>query len=575
MTKRSTTCALLLGCVAAYTSPGYAGQVVIENGHYRFHEDFAWSGNHAATIGRDGHRATTVWMAEDDWDARGGTGFIQVTPLTDDGVAVTNAFHVDIHKASSTDPRNGVLSNTVYALGGNGDAGIGIMHLDYQDIVSARLRNPLLISATQPGVVRFHAPLFVTTGHWWEIALTPVGELMGAEHSSVPSVESPLPFAEGDAAQPGPGSDALGPGANSLNVVAIGTADYPCRGFPGWRTRFGVSKTVAGVKSHDVTPGMDQADFLPTDPTQANTLVLWEIQFFPDQVTLAADLDGDGTVTLLESWPVTIEWPEVHLHLVGVAYQATHHPDDECNLGHQRELQWRDVSAYPVKYARTAVFPKNEGTVQVPKELGFWRIDLRDIQRTGVVDGVAQPNSEPFTPEHPGAYCRDGGFPCFSGSGADRTLSFTLPSSATIGLSEALLVSDLKDAAPASTHASVRATLNGQDLGRFPEHDSVLSDPQFYPEWVRRSVPIPPDAIRGGANTLQLTLEDGAYVDRLEIELLYGSRMSALFADGFEPSAPSGGTSRSVRRSLGALGITYPLAPVGARGHLLHRCDDD
>ena len=117
-------------------------------------------------------------------------------------------------------------------------------------------------------------------------------------------------------------------------------------------------------------------------------------------VALSFDPEGDGSMTLLESWPVQIPWPEVHLHLIAVAYQATHHPPQgPCHLGHIRELAWRNVTAFPVKYARTDVFPRNVGVQQVPKELGFMAYDLRDIQRFGAaVDGA---------PQHPASLDRD------------------------------------------------------------------------------------------------------------------------------------------------------------------------
>lgn len=550
-------------------SAAFAGHVVVDNGRYRFVEDFRFSGNHAAAIG--GGTATTVWLDESSWDARGDTAYIAVEPGTDDGQTFTNRFHADIHKAASSDPRSGVLDNTVYALGGDGSAGVGILHVDYQDIVSARLRNPLLIDAAQPGVVRFYAPIFNTTGHWWEIAITPADQVLGGEHTTVPSVNSGLPDPVGTGAQPGPGHDAAAP---SLNLVAFGTYDYACQGSPGWRVRFGVSKTDGGVRSHYVTPNVAQTDFVPTDPAQANTLVLWEVRYFPDHVALAADLDGDGTVTALESWPVTVPWSEVHVHLMAVGYQSTHHPASPCNLGPIREIQWRNVDVYPVKYARTDVFPKNAGTQQVPKDLGFSAYDLRDIQRFGTVNGVAQPNAAAFSSAHPGRYCVDGGYPCFDGAPKSPSLGLPLPADVGDGLLAGKLVADLKDAAGANVHASVTANLNGTALGRFPEHDAALTDPGDWSTWVRRAMPVPPAAVHAGANTLQLALETGAYLDRVELELYYGPSASLLFRDGFENSGAAEASKGYRAPDSGTLGVTYPLFPVGDGAHLLHQCAD-
>jgi hypothetical protein len=559
-------CALAL---ALFAPASFAGHVVTDNGRYRFVEDFRWQGNHAATIA--GGAATTVWLDEGSWDARGDTAFIAVEPGTDDGQTFTNRFHADIHKAASTDPRSGVLNNTVYAVGGDGSAGVGILHTDYQDIVSARLRNPMLIDAAQPGVVRFYAPLFNTTGHWWEIAITPADRVIGGEHTTVPSVNSGLPDPVGPGAQPGPGHDAA---ADSLNFVNIGTYDYACLGAPGWRVRFGVSKTEGGVRSHYVTPGVAQTDFVPTDPSQANTLVLWELKYYPDHVELAADLDGDGAVTALESWPVTVPWSEVHVHLLAVGYQSTHHPDDECNLGPIREIQWRKVDVYPVKYARTDVFPRNAGTLQTPKDLGFVAYDLRDIQRFGAaVNGVPQPNDAAFSSAHAGKYCVDGGYPCFSATPKSPSLSLPLPNDVSDGLLDAKLLADLKDAAGTDVHASATAAINSQSVGRFPEHDAVLTDPGDWSSWVRRAVPVPPAAVHSGANTLQLALETGAYVDRVELELYYGPSQSLLFRDGFEDSSRAAPKS-FLAPGLGVLRLTAPLFPVGAGAHLLHQCAD-
>src|SRR5687767_8078264 len=152
---------VLLLCGIAMRSG--AGEVSVDAGRFRFVESFRWSGNHAATI--NAGQGTTVWWDEDDWDARCGTPFIAVqSPITDDGVEMANTFHVDIHRAASSDPTNGVLDNTVRTVGGDpAAAGVGVMHLDYQDICGARLRNPMRIAPAQPGVVTFYAPAFNTT----------------------------------------------------------------------------------------------------------------------------------------------------------------------------------------------------------------------------------------------------------------------------------------------------------------------------------------------------------------------------------------------------------------------------
>jgi hypothetical protein len=560
----------MIAALLAVEPAAFAGHVISDNGSYRFVEDFRWQGNHAATIAAGA--ATTVWLDESSWDVRGDTAYIAVTPLTDDGIAFTNAFHVDIHKAASTDPRSGVIDNTHYVVGGDGSAGVGIFHLDYQDILSARLRNPLLISAAQPGVVRFYAPLFNTTGHWWELAITPADHIIGGEHTTVPSVNSGLPEpGSPNDAQPGPGHDTA---ADSLNLVAFGSADYPCLGFPGWRTRFGISKTQNGARSHYITQSATQGDFVQTDPSQANTLVLWEVRYYPDHVSLSADFDGDGNVSALESWPVTLPWSEVHVHLMAVGYQSTHHPASTCNLGQIREIQWRNVDVYPVKYARTDVFPKNAGTQQLPKDLGFSSYDLRDIQRRGVVNGVAQPNDLEFSANHPGKYCVDGGFPCFSSTPKSPNLALGLPANVRDGLVGANVLADMKDAAGDTVHASASATLNGTALGRFPEHDAVLTETGGWAEWVRRALPTPPAAVHAGANTLGLTLETGAYVDRVELELLYGPGPDLIFRNGFDGGGSTAAASNYRAPASGELRIAYPLFPVGSDKHLLHQCGE-
>jgi len=547
--------------------PCAAGQVAFQNGGYRFDEHFRWQGNHAATIGSDPNYATTVWWDEASWDTRCDTTFIAVEPVHDDGIDMTNRFHVDIHKAASADPHSGVIDNTVYALGGDGSPGIGIMHLDYQDICSARLRNPMLVQPAQPGVVTFYAPAFNTTGHWWEIAITPANKVVGGEHTSVPSVDSGLPFPDTDVDNPGPGHT---PPADSINLVSIGSADAPCLLSTGWRTRFGVSKTVAGTEAHYVTQGVTQADYLAADPSTANTLVRWQITYAADHISLSADLDGSGTLTALESWPVSVPWSEVNVHLMAIGYQSSHHPQGSCNLGHIREMQWREVSVFPVKYSRTDVFPKNAGVQHVPMDLGFSAYDIRDIQRFGSVNGVPQANAGAFTSQHAGRYCSDAGFPCFDSTSTAPTLVFSLPQAAISNLSQVNLVADMKDAGGAS-HVSASATLNNYALGRLPEHDDVPAVVRT--DWVRRALAGPP-ALLAGNNSLQLALEPGAYMDRIELELMY-TDPDRIFASGFEAIVPRATGAKSYANpAMGHLQISVPRAPVGQGAHLLHQCSD-
>jgi hypothetical protein len=362
---------------------------------------------------------------------------------------------------------------------------------------------------------------------------------------------------------PGPGHT---PPADSLNLISIGSADAPCVLDTGWRTRFGVSKTIGGVETHYVTQDVTQADYLAADPSTANTLVRWQIEYASDHVALSADLTGSGALTPVESWPVGVPWNEVSVQLIAVGYQSSHHPQAPCNLGPIRELQWREVSVFPVKYARTDVFPKNAGVTHTPMDLGFSAYDIRDIQRLGTVNGVTQANAAAFSSQHPGKYCADAGYPCFSSSSSTPTLGFTLPPATVDSLQALNVVADLKDAGGAA-HVSTSATLNGLSLGRFPEHDAVL--PASPTDWVRRALGATPAAVHAGANSLQLALETGAYVDRVELELLYGDS-DRIFKSGFEQSVP-GAMGKSLSAPHTPLQLLLPRAPVGSGAHLLHQ----
>lgn len=499
-----------------------AGEVVVTAQGNLFREDFRFAGNHAASIA--GGSATTVWWDEASWDARGDTTHVSVTPVS---AGINNRFHIDVHKALGSDPRDGRLSNTVAQVGGDGSPGVGVMHLDFQDIVSARLRNPMLISAQQPGVVSFYAPLFNTTAHWWELAITPAGTVVGGESTAIPGQgEAGLPDGNGNNHQPGPGHPVA---ADSINLVSFGATDVPCG--TGWYTRFGVTRSVGQVRSDYVNPVGSIADHYPTSPEHTDTLVLWRAEFRPNGVALYADFDGDGELTLAESWSLPVPWAEVHVHLIGVAYQADHHPQPPCYLGHIREMKWRDVEVFPVKYAATDVFPKNDQIALLPNTLGWRAYDLRDIQRFGpAVNGAPQPNTSEYTTANKGRYCNDAGYPCF-GSQASAQFAAPVPARADLPLAAARFVYDAKRRQ--STAAGGSLSIAGTSLGRMPGHDTVPGSE--WSAWIRRSVPVPVHLLVPGASVgVQIGLDSGLYLDRMEIELGYGTASDLLFRDGFE-----------------------------------------
>ena len=538
----------LIAAALAAQAPLHAADVVPGVDGYEFRERFAWQGTHAATLGGGG---TTVWWDEGAWDVRGDSAWIAVTPV--DGT-ITNRFHVDIHRAMSTDPRDGRLDNGHTTVGGDGSAGVGVMHLDYQDIVDARLRNPLLISSQRPARVRFYASGFNTTGHWWELALTPADRVIGGEYTGVPG--------QGDAGliEPWPGTTNRSPGPghspaeDSVNLVMFGASDVPCT--TGWQVRAAVTRSVGGATQQFVNPAASLSDLMPSDPSFAETLVHWEVEFRVDGVVLRADPDEDGLFDLVEQWALSIPWPEVHLHLLGVAYQADHHPQAPCHLGHIRELRWRDLRAWPVKYAATDVFPKNIGAQQVPLDTGWRGYDLRDIQRFGpAVNGVPQPNLAAFSVAHRGAWCNDPGYPCFR-SDAQVDLAVAIPPRAGLAIAQARFVHDGRAAAGSNARATLR--LGGATIGRLPNPSGVPgAEAQA---WVRAALPIPPAAL-ASTNAFRLELDAGFHIDRMEVELGYAADVASdlVFRDGFEH-----GVLSAPLQSAREPGLTLPSIRFGA-----------
>ena len=506
-------------------------------------EPFTWRGNHAATItarppvtgafpnvhhdcaaapaseagaAATSTYATTVWWNPDLWEARGDTSFPAITPPA-------TGYHVDVHKALTADPADGREDNTVYAVGGDGTPGIAAMRMDFQGISSARLRNPMLISAARPGVVSFWTTRFLTTAHWWEIAITPTGTIAGAEQTAVPNPDDGLdgPFAD-SAGTAGPGHR---PAQDSINVIGTGSADRPCD--VGWSTRFAVSKSIDGVTTDVFNPITDFSQLVQTDPDELEELYLWRIEFRPNRIDLRADFDRDGATELIESFNVNVPWSEVYVHFMSVTYQADHHPQEPCYLGTVREFVWRNLFVSPVKYARTLVYPKESGTTNVPRNTGWMSYDLRDIQRFGpAVNGVPQANPVAFDQFESLLACSTPALYCPNPTPSVH-LEVSVPAADLREVRRVQLVYDIR-----SPLASGVATLtvNGVTVGVMPGQDTVPG--AAFSEWAHRSLDIPPGLIHGGVNTVDVSMTGNVELDRLQIEIDTDAELP--FADGFE-----------------------------------------
>ena len=475
---------------------------------HSFVELFAWQGNHASTINRTNssgsvdHVGTTVWWNEDAWDIVGDSSYL-ATAYDDFGAEIgkQTGFHIDVHKAVSADPTNSAEDNTLMLVGGNGAPGVAAMRLDQQGVLGARLRNPMLISATQAGVVEFYAPRFVTTGHWWEVAITPANQVIGATNTAVPAQIGRAPFEDG------------------LNVVVIGHDDVPCT--TGWHVRYDVSRTVGGVETllEEQHSSVDQ--FTSTHPSEKDALYHWRIEFRPNGLDLYADFQKTGQMTLQRHVDMAIPWAEVNVHLLGVAYQADHHPQGSaCYQGKVRELNWRNVSVSPVKYARTSIAPRNGVSTNVQRNTGWMGYDLRDIQRFGpAVGGAPQANLDAYNAYAAMAFgsvdLRWAGAPA---PVSKRSLSVDLSAEqATAAL--ARLVYDIKG------RGSVRLTVNGTTVGAIPDMNSVRyfaaqaqAGDNNLGEFTHRGVAIPAGLLKTGSNVVHLELTGEVVLDRLHLE---------------------------------------------------------
>lgn len=397
------------------------------------------------------------------------------------------------------------------------------MHTDFESIVSARLRNPMLISQEQPGIVDFRAPKFNTTGHWWEVAISPDSEVVGAEFTALPDAS----LSESFAGNQGPGHS---PPEDSLNFIIIGKNDVPCT--TGWEVRTGIVRALGGTRQEYLGP------ILPTSPEEKNKLYRWRLEFSPDQVKLFADLNEDNVLELLQTFNVQVPWQEVYVHLVAVAYEADHHPQNgTCNAwqGQMREFPWKEVSIGPVKYGRVAAFPKEQGLDRAPQQTGWTEYDIRDTQRTGFIYGLLdsvgnllgilgqligmnggfpQPNVAPYDKFFSLAFCSDSSIYGCDSSTSTRSLSLNLEQQDLPGIVHAQLVYDTRG------DGTANLTVNGAPVGLMPGARTV---PGASPEqWVRRSLEVPAALLRQGENTIALSMQGNVQMDRLQLEFGYG-----------------------------------------------------
>lgn len=411
------------------------------SGGQTFTENFPWKGNHAASV-HDNH-ATTVWWNPDSWDARLDDDYNSAYTAT--GMQTPGRGpHVDIHKAASSDPRIGEEDNEEFAVGGrSGVPGVAVMRIEFQGINSSRLRNPMVITNTRPGVVSFYASKFITNAHWWEIAITPVNKgVIGGEFTAVPSdgvqgntdgwvtaLNAGNCFRAGDGLQSnscsgqgignGPGRRR---GGDSINISTANINDVAP--VSDLRMHFQGLKFVTGVNQyfadHFATPRSSRSQMIKIHPSEMDTLTHWKMEFWPNKVDIWGDLAGDGQYTKVDTLNVTIpgSWGsngqyEVYVHLLVAAYQADHHPAGNHSTpwnassnpnntwyGTVRDFHWRNVQVSPVKYSTTSVAPQDGVTEINSRRLGWMAYDFRDFQRHGVnkdgspktVNGAPQPN---------------------------------------------------------------------------------------------------------------------------------------------------------------------------------------
>ncbi len=509
---------LVFACLClTYMTKIYSQQNVKK--YYHVHDEFAFKGPHAAIGGVGAGTFTTVWADEDVWDARVAHSFVTMG---------YGGHHIDIHK--TCDAQNlldGRICNNTFAIGGDDTPGILTMHMHGQGVVSSRLRNPLLLKEpNNPAHIRFYAPRNVTTGAWWEIAVTP--NIAGAEHTAIPSTTTPIPspIRTANYATPGPGI--LTP-QDSFNIIYAGAADV-CDGAFDNRGRIAMSLSHNRLRTH--WPSIaDNVSELPKtfeddgeDMHNEDVLMRVEIFIHAQHIIVAFDYDDDGLDDYQIAQPVVLPWGQAYVHLLGVTYQPWQHPQDNCNRGTEHKIKWRDFYAYPVKYAKTQVVYHetliNDGQNNIARsaQIDGWRyFDMRDTMRGGVktvgATTYTQPNIATWRPYAYRAYC-------------DTSLMWPCnrPKSATLNFN----IADIAKIADAKIIYDIRAAFTQNEDATFAINsmqNSVVNYSNFRlvgpwrDEYIRRSADAMKSAFKNGANTLGLTVRGKTELDRVEIEL--------------------------------------------------------
>jgi hypothetical protein len=538
-------------------------------------ENFEWAGPHAATVTRTNAAGAvtgfdkTVWWNPDRWDVRGSTDFIATS-----NALGASGFHIDIHQAKVGDPSNGdeVEDGTSNIAGGQpGVAGVGAMRVNFHGVQTARLRNPLVISTAQPGVVSFWATKFVTTGHWFEVSIMPAnGSTIDPTLSATPNGtdQSSCPFVNcGGNNTPGPRANSNNLSVPSLNITPMGATENCLT--DGYRLRVSATKNENGIPvdiEQKVGGVSDLALLRPPGPvtaaeldTMQHQLVRWRIELkkHPANIVVSADLDNNGSFEYVRTLRggVPALWNEVYVNLLGVFYNMSGHPevngcypisDADQSARPIREIHWRNFTAGPVKYQTAGVAGKNvgvfpreaNGPVQgnAPRLAAMMRSDVRDTQRFDVSNAPGNPTQPNLTlgPVAPDGYtiqqsvlvCTDAAasYTCVNGAPTPAGVSPSVPTRSfaialpAIGTGTARFLYDIGKPDGAYAEGVATISVNGNPPLVLPNATSIA--PSLPGSLIRRYLAIPTQQLVPGNNQIVLSTIGAVRMDNLQIEVL-------------------------------------------------------